>query len=124
MDTGERIRRAVEQERSERTPASGSGLGMAGECPVQPHPVNECNQPADIRAVPAGYVGDTVVGTAPSQFGRGEYRVSLADQAFKSVAYHREVADKQEQAGVFFSRHPEFEEFLRLFRLGAISLYE
>ena len=90
---------------------SAVGAVAAGE------PVNQMPHPADVIApMDPRRVLDTV--------GRGQYRVSLAEQAAKSAAYHREVAEKHQQAGTFFAQHPEFEHFINLIRSGAISLYD
>ena len=70
--------------------------------PTQPHPVDQCGQAA--------------MGQTPSRPG-----YSLRDEAQKRAMHHHEQADKAQQSAVFLSQHPEFEEFIRLVRSGALQ---
>jgi hypothetical protein len=46
---------------------------------------------------------------------------SLRDEAQKRSIQHREIADKAQAAAIFLHQHPEFDEFVRLVRRGAIQ---
>ena len=46
---------------------------------------------------------------------------TMAEQAEKNAAYHFEEYNKAHDAAYFLSRHPEFDEFIRLVRSGAIQ---
>lgn len=53
------------------------------------------------------------------------YKPSMAEEQEKMSGYHSDIATKAAQAAqasLFFRRHPEFEEFIRLIRSGAIQL--
>jgi hypothetical protein len=49
-------------------------------------------------------------------------RPSLREEAEKNVGYHREQAEKHDQAAAFFRENPAFDEFIRLIRSGAIQV--
>lgn len=66
--------------------------------------------------------GNALNGAAGSVQGGTPYRPpTLRESAEKSVEYHREQADKSAMALAFFRAHPEFDEFVRLVRLGSIQ---
>ena len=46
---------------------------------------------------------------------------TMAEQAEKNAAYHFEEYNKAHNAAYFLSGHPEFDEFIRLVRSGAIQ---
>lgn len=53
---------------------------------------------------------------------RAPYRPpTLREEAEKQIGYHREQADRFDLAAAFFREHPEFDEFVRLVRSGAIQ---
>ena len=57
------------------------------------------------------------IGQTPSRL--GEYR--LRDEAQNRANQHQEIADKAQAAAIFLHEHPEFDEFIRLVRKGAIQ---
>jgi len=46
---------------------------------------------------------------------------SLRDEAARRAENHYQEANKAQSAALFFSQHPEFEDFIRLVRQGAIQ---
>lgn len=49
-------------------------------------------------------------------------RQTLAEEAAKSVQYHAEAHSKSTAAYQFLTKHPEFDEFVRLIRSGSIQI--
>ena len=87
-----------------QTPANDSSV------PPPPDMFGGCEAPETASGAVYG------IGTGPSRLG-----YSLRDEAAKSAQYHQEQAVKLEKAAIFFSQHPEFEEFIRLIRSGSIQ---
>lgn len=46
---------------------------------------------------------------------------NLRDEAGKQAQFHQEQANKAMMAASFLSAHPEFDEFIRLVRSGALQ---
>lgn len=72
------------------------------------------------------YYGDTCNAQTPNLAGAVGMGTairdwSLADEASKSAQFHFEQADKANRAARFLSAHPEFDEFIRLVRSGAVQ---
>jgi hypothetical protein len=53
--------------------------------------------------------------------GLGRRPYTLREEAEKSAAHHGEQAQKHASAASFLAAHPEFDEFVRLVRAGAIQ---
>jgi hypothetical protein len=68
---------------------------------------------------PATYPTAQAVGAAR---GIGSPVTTLREQAEKNAYYHREEAQKHSSAAAFLSEYPQFDEFIRLVRSGAIQL--
>lgn len=49
-------------------------------------------------------------------------RPSLLHESVRRAQEHQEQAVKHERAAMFLSKHPEFDEFIRLIREGVISV--
>lgn len=49
------------------------------------------------------------------------HEVSLLEEAQNFVKYHQEEAEKASKAANFLQSHPEFEQFIKLLRSGAIQ---
>ena len=69
-----------------------------------------CAAPAEQNPMSSGLCG-TPAGRA----------YSPRDEASKNLRYHTDAAQKSAVAIQFFDAHPEFEEFIRLVRSGAIQ---
>jgi hypothetical protein len=93
------------QEQAAKQAAEKAYYGDRANSPAEPHPV-------DHRAEAIG-IGQAAT---PSTL-----RYSLRDEAQKRAMHHAEQAEKAQSAAIFFSQHPEFEEFLRLVRSGSIQ---
>lgn len=66
------------------------------------------------RAVNASYYGDCETNS--------KYRPpTLREQAEKNAALHATQAQKHSEAATFLMQHPEFDEFIRLIRSGALQ---
>lgn len=92
------------------------------------HPLDETN--AKMQAEKAYYANQAQTCAAPAEpygvaqglCGTAAGRAySLRDEASKNLRFHTEAAQKSAGAIQFFDAHPEFEEFIRLVRLGAIQ---
>jgi hypothetical protein len=83
-----------------------------GRINANPHPgqyAEHATQRVDIK--------QTQCGTANSAD-----LLTIRYEAEKSVNYHRELAEKYDQAAAFFRDNPAFDEFVRLIRSGAIQI--
>jgi len=58
-----------------------------------------------------------LAGTAGSITGN---RYTLRDESAKSAAYHTDEAQKHSAAAAFLKEYPQFDDFIRLVRSGAI----
>jgi hypothetical protein len=79
-------------------------------------PENLNKRMQDTQSYPQDVCAGQALPQTPSRPG-----YSLRDEAAKGAQYHQEQAVKCEKAMVFFSQHPEFEEFVRLIRSGSIQ---
>lgn len=63
--------------------------------------------------MPSGCYGDTCGKSEP---------FTLRGEAEQKVGFHRDQAEKADQAAAFFRENPAFDEFIRLIRSGAIQI--
>lgn len=49
--------------------------------------------------------------------------VSERDRAEKKVGFHRQEAERADQAAAFFRENPAFDQFICLIKSGVISIY-
>lgn len=62
------------------------------------------------------------VGYATQSATTGSYRPpTMREQAEKNAQYHFDLHIKAQQAASFLAAHPEFDEFIRLIRSGALE---
>jgi hypothetical protein len=60
------------------------------------------------------------MGVAPMQ--ANKRRSTLAEEAHSAAIHHSEQSQKHYQSAEFLSKHPEFDEFIRLIRSGVIHI--
>lgn len=68
---------------------------------------------AQCAPAPSGLYGDTCGKSEP---------FTLRGEAEQKVGFHRDQAEKADQAAAFFRENPAFDEFIRLIRSGAIQI--
>jgi hypothetical protein len=71
-----------------------------------------------------GVTGAQYRDSTPMQYqtvGQGRRPYTLREEAGKSAEHHRAESQKHSAAYDFLSAHPEFDEFIRLVRSGAIQ---